>query len=96
MANRKYIVTGPFPAYETQTGDPVTLDDRNAGVQANIAAGVVTLDPAATGAKVSGVPCPACAEQMKRPPKFATQADLAIHYGEKHPALVTPDIEEGE
>jgi hypothetical protein len=93
MAKRKYTVTGPFPAYGVNTGESVTLDDSDELVKANIAAGVVTL-----GEDDSPPPkmtCPACVEAgMKRPPSFASHAELADHYGEKHPALVTPEWEE--
>jgi hypothetical protein len=95
VANRKYIVTGPFPAYGVQTGDPTMQDDTDDGVQANIAAGILVLAPEQPAVKAK--PCPACDGQgVKRPQTFATQAELEAHYDEKHPALVTPDIEEGE
>ena len=95
MANRKYIVTGPYTAYGTQTGDPVMLDAADPLVQANVKAGIIGLAP--DQPKVAPTTCPACIGQnVKRPPSFATGAELLAHYAEKHPALVAPNIEEGE
>lgn len=93
MANRKYTVNGPQPAYGVDPGESVTLDTNDPLVAANVAAGVITLG------EVDGpdpvMHCPACEEGgMKRPPSFANAADLAAHYDEKHPALVTPEWKE--
>lgn len=89
--NRKYKIVGPFPAYGVQTGDPVTLDASDPLVRINVAAGVLELDPDQPPLKI---PCPACEGQgMKRPPHFASLAELQAHYGEKHPALVAPEGE---
>ena len=98
MANRKYIVIGPYMAYGVQTGDPqgVMLDADNPLVQANVDAGIIALAP--DQPKTVMTACPACIGQnlMKRPPTFSTMVELIAHYNEKHPALVIPTRLEGE
>ena len=93
MANRKYIVTGPFPAYGTQTGDPVTLDADDPLVQINATAGLITLaSEVEAQPKPDPMPCPACTGQgAKKVPTFASWAEMDEHYIEQHPGLVKPE-----
>jgi hypothetical protein len=94
MANRKYLVVGVFPAYGVEVGETVHLDPADVLVQANINAGVIELTP--DQPKVAKTTCPACIGQnIKRPPSFASEAEMVEHYGEKHPALVVPEWKEG-
>lgn len=94
MANRKYTVAGPFPAYGVQIGESVVLDSDDVLVQANVTAGLIRLAP--DQPKVAKPTCPACVEHnVKRPPSFADAEGLEAHYREKHPALVIPEWKEG-
>jgi len=94
MAYRKYLIVGPFPAYGYEIGETVTLDADDKGVQANEQAGLIEQTP--DQPKIAKTTCPACIGQnVKRPPSFATEAEMVEHYDEKHPDLVIPQWKEG-
>ena len=72
-------------------GDVVSASDFAEGVNvpALVDGHFLTVD------SVEGSACPACVEQeVKRPPKFDTIADMESHYAEKHAGLVPPTEED--
>lgn len=94
MAKRKYTVAGTQPAYDTQPGGVVELDESDHHVQANVAAGVLEPAKASGGAAAEKqqMTCPLCVErELKQPPKFDTHAELVEHYEQRHEGFVIPD-----
>lgn len=93
MANRKFTVSGPFPAYGVQIGESVVLDADDVLVQANVTAGLIRL--AVDQPKTIRITCPACIGQnVKKPASYADTEEMVAHYAEKHPALVIPEWKE--
>jgi len=78
----KYLVAGVHPAYGVEPGAMVRLDSNDPRVQLNVAAGVLVAQEKAA------MKCPACSKRV------ASVGELEAHYGEKHPALATPEWRE--
>jgi hypothetical protein len=97
---KAYQVVGPSAVAGHEAGAIVQEKDLPEGLNVDaLLAGGLLAEPKGKAAKKGGkaekTPCPACAEQMKRPPKFETDEELREHYAEKHPALAAPAGEEG-
>lgn len=97
MAKRKqtYEVTGQNEVLGHQPGEtfegplPEWIIE-----EALLASGALSIVEGKKSEPVEKIVCPACAETMKRPPKFDSHDELVAHYADKHPALAPPEKEE--
>jgi hypothetical protein len=86
---KKYMVSGPFPAYETKPGELTPpLDPADPLVQINIYAGIIS-DPKGDGTPDT-MTCPLCVESGAKKPAKLDIVSLSSHYTEQHAGFATP------
>jgi len=85
---KRYRVSGPLTAYETEPGGLTPpLDPTSPLVQINIAAGIIA-DP--SGKKADTMTCPLCVERGEKKPPSLDIVALSSHYAENHAGFATP------